>query len=142
MIDLEATPPKNMSKTILVVDDDRSVSSIFEFILQSAGYKVVSAFSGKECLDIVATHPNIDLVFMDIRMPVMSGIETFRTLLETRPDLLVIIMTGYAVNDTLKEAFDLGAYGVIYKPFDVEEVLDMIRRIFKTPGASMKPSTV
>jgi len=124
-----------MNKKILVVDDDHSVSGIFEFVLKSAGYSVLSAYSGDECLSIIEKEPSIDLVFMDIRMPGKSGVETYKELLVLRPNLVVIIMTGYAVNETLKEAFELGAYGVIYKPFDIEEVLELIRRVFKVQAS-------
>ncbi|MGE4170418.1 MAG: response regulator [Candidatus Margulisiibacteriota bacterium] len=122
-----------MSKTILVVDDDQSITSIFEFILGQAGYKTLSASSGQTCLDLLASHPTIDLVFLDVKMPGMSGIETFKEIQKINPTLLVVMMTGYSIDELLKEAFELGAYGVIYKPFDVEEVLSIVGRLFKAP---------
>ena len=67
-------------------------------------------------------------------MPGLSGIETFKEIQKLRPLLLVVMMTGYSVDDLLREAFDLGAYGVIYKPFDVEEVLSVIEKIFRIPA--------
>lgn len=122
------------NKTILVVDDDQSINSIFEFILQQAGYKTLTATSGEECLDFFRNGQQIDLVFLDLKMPGLSGIETFRELQKIIPTQLVIMMTGYSVDDLLKEAFELGAYGVIYKPFDVEEVLSVIEKIFRLPA--------
>ncbi|MFC1753337.1 response regulator [Thermoproteota archaeon] len=122
-----------MTKTILVVDDDPSINSIFEFILQQAGYKTITTTSGDECVKMLKSGVVVDLVFLDLKMPHMSGIETFREIQKLRPMLLVIMMTGYSVDELLKEAFELGAYGVIYKPFDVEEVLSVIEKIFKLP---------
>ena len=52
--------------------------------------------------------------------------------------ILVVMMTGYSVDELLKQAFSLGAYGVIYKPFDVEEVLSIIEKIFKIPANKSK----
>ncbi len=121
-----------MKKTILVVDDDQAIGAIFDFILQQAGYKTLAATSGKTCLDIIRSEVSVDLVFLDLKMPDMSGLEVFKEIIKCRPELLVIMMTGYMVNDTLKQAFDLGAYGVIYKPFDVEEVLGIIDKIMMT----------
>ena len=76
---------------------------------------------------------DIDLMFMDVKMPGMSGIETFKEIQKIKPRLLVVMMTGYSVDELLKEAFELGAYGVIYKPFDMEEVLSIIEKIFNLP---------
>lgn len=123
-----------MSKTILVVDDDQSINSIFEFILQQAGYKTITTSSGYGCLDIFKSGQPIDLVFLDLKMPGLSGIETYQEIQKIKPAQLVIMMTGYSVDELLKEAFELGAYGVIYKPFDVEEVLSVIEKIFRLPN--------
>lgn len=122
-----------MSKKILVVDDDQSILSIFEYILQEAGYVTEIATDGYEALEKIKTIPDIDLLFMDVKMPGMSGIETFKEIQKIKPRLLVVMMTGYSVDELLKEAFELGAYGVIYKPFDMEEVLSIIEKIFNLP---------
>ncbi len=127
-----------MAKTILVVDDDQSIVSIFEFILQQAGYDTLTASSGMECLTHIESEKVIDLVFLDVKMPGLSGIETFKRIQKTRPMLLVVMMTGYSVDELLKEAFELGAYGVIYKPFDIEEVLSVIEKIFKLPAPQIQ----
>lgn len=123
-----------MSKTILVVDDDQSILSIFEFILQQAGYQTLTTTNGEECLAFIQRGTPIDLAFLDLKMPGLSGIDTFKEIHRLNPMLLVIMMTGYAVDDLLKEAFEWGAYGVIYKPFDVEEVLSLIDKIFRLPA--------
>lgn len=125
-----------MTKTILVVDDDQSINSIFEFVLQQAGYYTITTTSGQECIDIIKSDQPVDLVFLDLKMPGISGIDTFKEIQKLRPMLLVIMMTGYSVDELLRDAFELGAYGVIYKPFDVEEVLSVIEKIFRLPALS------
>ncbi len=122
-----------MAKKILVIDDDQSILSIFEYILQEAGYQTETASDGYEALEKVKQHADIDLVFTDVKMPGLSGIDTFKEIQKIRPRMLVVMMTGYSVDELLKEAFELGAYGVIYKPFDMEEVLSIIEKIFNLP---------
>ena len=123
-----------MSKTILVVDDDKSINAIFDFILQQAGYNGITAASGEQCLNILKSDKPIDLIFLDLKMPGLSGIETFKEIQKISPNQLVIMMTGYSVDSLLKDAFEQGAYGVIYKPFDVEEILSIIQKVFQTPS--------
>ena len=118
-----------MIKTILVSDNDPSTNSIFEFILQQAGYSVLTATSKTECLKQFESDKKIDLVLLDITDP--TNLDTFRNLQKINPNLIVLVMTTHAITDTLKTAMDLGAYGVVYKPFDVEEILIIIETIIK-----------
>jgi len=120
-----------MAKNILIVDDDPTVSSIFEFILQQVGYSALSATNGEDCLKIVEKTPSLNLVFLDAKMPGLSGIETLKRLQKSTPNLRVIMMSNYTESSKLEDVYDLGAFGIIYKPFDVEEVLTIIKRIFK-----------
>ena len=122
-----------MTKKILVVDDDQSILSIFEYILQEAGYATETASDGYEGIEKVKSMDDLDLIFMDVKMPGLSGIDAFKEIQKIKPRLLVVMMTGYSVDELLKEAFELGAYGVIYKPFDMEEVLSIIQKIFNLP---------
>lgn len=128
-----------MNRSILVVDDDISITSIFEFILQQSGYETLIASTGEDSLKIIHSDIPIDLIFLDIKMPKISGIDVFREIQRVRPYVLVVMMTGYAVDELLKEAFELGAYGVIYKPFDVDEILSVIEKIFKLPVPLLTP---
>lgn len=119
-------------KKILVIDDDQSILSIFEYILNEAGYETVTAVDGYNAIEKVKNN-KFDLVFTDVKMPGLSGIDTYKEIRKLDPKLLVVMMTGYSVDELLKEAFELGAYGVIYKPFDMEEVLSIIEKIFNIP---------
>jgi len=119
-------------KKILVIDDDQSILSIFEYILNEAGYETITAIDGYNAIEKVKNN-KFDLVFTDVKMPGLSGIDTYKEIRKLDPKLLVVMMTGYSVDELLKEAFELGAYGVIYKPFDMEEVLSIIEKIFNIP---------
>ncbi|MBT5954238.1 response regulator [bacterium] len=125
-----------MSKNILVVDDDESISSIFEFILQQAGFTVITAKTGNDCLSVLSQNEKIDLIFLDVKMPGISGLDTLREILKSNPNMLVIMMTGFSINEVLKTAYEKGAYGIIYKPFDIEEVLNIINKIFEIPKSN------
>jgi DNA-binding NtrC family response regulator len=66
------------------------------------------------------------MIFLDIKMPVMDGVETHRHIKEVRPDAVVMMMTAYAVEDLVQEALADGAYGILYKPLDIEEFVSII----------------
>lgn len=117
-------------KTILVVDDDRSVTSIFEFILNQVGYAAVTAASHDACLDTLRTHQPVDLIFLDIAMTEYPVDELIKKILTLRPQLKVVVMSNYSGSRLARLAFDSGAYGIIYKPFDIEEILSVIDKIF------------
>ncbi len=120
------------SKTILLVDDDASITSILEFILKQEGFNILIANNAKETMDIINSKAVIDLVFLDVKIPGIEGLELFKEIQKVRNNILIIMMTGYSVDNLLREAFDLGAYGVIYKPFDEDEIFSVIKQIFKS----------
>ncbi|KAF0134579.1 MAG: two-component system NtrC family nitrogen regulation response regulator NtrX [Candidatus Saganbacteria bacterium] len=107
---------------VLVVDDEQSIRQSFELIL-SDKYKVITAASGEAAIKHT-TDENPDLVFLDIRMPGMNGLETLKKIKEINPDTIVIMVT--AVNEMQKanEAIKLGAFDYIVKPFDVDNILN------------------
>lgn len=119
-------------KRILIVDDDPSIVSIFEFILQQVGYDAVSAKSADECIEKVRQSSKFDLIFLDVKLNKIRGLDVYEKIKQFHPKTSVIMMTDYMVDDLLEHAFDKGIFGIIYKPFDVEEVLDILDKIFNT----------
>jgi DNA-binding NtrC family response regulator len=117
-------------RTILIVDDDQSIVSIFEFIVGQAGHSAITASSGQECIDKVRTSEKIDLVFLDLKMEGLNGLKAFEEIKKIDPFVPVVFMTGHVSDEILKESYESGAYGVVFKPFDVEEVLSIINTIF------------
>jgi len=111
--------------TILVVDDDPQLRQSFEKLLTEEGHLVWTAATGEAALAIVKDRLP-DLVIMDVRMPGMSGFETFQLMHAIEPRLPVIIMTAYGTTDTAIEATKLGAFDYVLKPFDIPDILNLI----------------
>jgi two-component system nitrogen regulation response regulator NtrX len=111
-----------MARTILVVDDEKSILQSLEGILSDEGFEVVIARSGKEALvKIDEVFP--DLVLLDIWMPGMDGIETLTEIKERYPSLQVVMMSGHGTIETAVKATRHGAYDFIEKPLSLEKVL-------------------
>ena len=124
---------------ILVVDDDQKTRDFFLRILRPPEYQVVTAANGPDAVEAVRACA-CSLAFVDIVMPGMDGLETLKALLKVQPQLPVIMMTGYAVEDNVILALHLGAIDVIYKPFEDEShVLTAIQQFHKRQ--QLKPLT-
>jgi two-component system, NtrC family, response regulator AtoC len=117
--------------TILIIDDDDQLRKSFEKLLQSEGYQVVTAASGESGLYVVKEQLP-DLVILDVRLPGMNGLETFKAIHSIAPRLQVIIMTAFGTTDTAIEATKLGAYDFVLKPFEVPDMLELINRALDT----------
>jgi len=113
---------------ILVADDLRSIRLTLGGILEDEGYNVVTVENGYQAIEAVRkTH--FGAIFMDIKMPGINGVQTFREVKKIDPKATVIMMTAYSVEDLVKEALEEGAYAVIYKPFDIDRVVATIEEL-------------
>ena len=111
---------------ILVVDDQTSIRRTMTGIIEDLGCRVVDVEDGYQAIECVK-NINFDLVFLDIKMPGINGIQTFREIKKLRPDSLVVMMTGFKVQELIEDAFDEGAMCVVYKPFDPERIIHILR---------------
>jgi len=109
----------------LIVDDDISLCKTLSFILGRKGCVVTTAQDGPEAIERVKEKP-FDMIFMDIRMPLMDGVETYRRIKKIRPEAVVMMMTAYAVEELVQKALQEGAYGITYKPLDIERMVAVI----------------
>ncbi|MFH1650811.1 MAG: response regulator [Chloroflexota bacterium] len=115
-----------MAKTnILVVDDLRSIRLTLGGILEDKGHGVVTVEDGYQAIAAVKRQ-HFDVIFMDIKMPGINGVQTFREVKKIDPEAAVIMMTAYSVEDLVKEALAEGAYAVVYKPFDINKIVALI----------------
>jgi two-component system response regulator HydG len=117
---------------ILVVDDEAGLRTSLAANLELEGYQVVEAGDGPTALALVR-ESSFDLVITDVRMPGMSGVDVFREIRKTLPDLPVVLMTAYAVEKLLSDALGEGVYAVLAKPFAVDHVLELIAHVVAGP---------
>ena len=123
--------------TVLVVDDEKNYLVVLEDLLEEEGYKVLTAGSGSEAIDIIHRTP-VDTVLTDIRMPAMSGVELLEHLLDFDPDLPVILMTAYAEVDQAVAAMKKGALDHIQKPFDNKDLKRAVARGVEKHGLTTR----
>ncbi len=116
------------SETVLLVDDEEMIHHVCTAMLETMGYLVVAARSGKQAVDAVRQNmPGIDLVILDLTMPGMDGGQTFDCIREIQPAMPVILSSGYAVNGQVKKIMQKGCNGFIQKPFNFSELSQKVR---------------
>ena len=124
------------AQRILIVDDEADVAYSFQRVLAEEPVEVVGVTSGLEGLKRLKKEA-YDLVLLDVRIGAEHGIEIFRQIRKENPRQLVIVMTAHGTAQTAIEAMKLGAFDYILKPFDVPELLSILRRALQT-AASMR----
>lgn len=123
-------------ESIVIVDDDTQLRQSFQKLLKEEGYDVRTAPTGELGIDEIA-HESPDLLIMDVRLPGISGIEALKKVREKAPHLPVIIMTAFGTTDTAIEATKTGAFDYVLKPFEIPDILDLIRKAIEA-GRLMK----
>ncbi|MCI8516388.1 MAG: response regulator [Hungatella sp.] len=113
-----------MRKRILVVDDDAMNLKRTRMILEKY-YNVLLAESGREALEKIK-YEKVDLILLDIAMPIMDGLETFKRMKESDVDIPVIFLTASGYEDDVRTAISLGAVNYLKKPFFPDELLKRV----------------
>ncbi len=115
-------------KKILIAEDDKVSSIYLSEVLRETGAEIVYARTGKEAFEICKNDPEIDFIFMDVKMPIMDGREATKEIKALRPDLPVVAQTAYALNDEkaaiIKDGFD--AY--MSKPLQRTDILSVLKK--------------
>jgi nitrogen regulation protein NR(I) len=132
-----AEPVESTAKapTILVIDDDAEIRYSLSRVLSSRGYVVSEAPSGEQGIAMVKKGPFPDLIYLDIRMTGMSGLEALQHIRSANPKQLVILMTAFGTAQTAIEAMKFGALDYVMKPFDPQRVLALAENALKTHAA-------
>lgn len=113
--------------SVLVVDDERSSRMNIQDLLGLEHMMVDEAGNGAAAVEQVSAK-QFDLVLMDIRMPGMDGLTALKRMKKIRPDLPIIVFTAFGTSDRAMEAMKMGAFDYVTKPFDVEELLSIVKR--------------
>ena len=118
------------TETILLVDDEKIIIDVGSAMLQRLGYHVLTATSGQEAIAAIKKmDADIDLVILDLIMPGMDGGTTFDIIREERPDISVILSSGYSINGQATDIMHRGCNGFIQKPFNISEISMKIRKV-------------
>jgi CheY-like chemotaxis protein len=120
--------------SILIIDDEDPVREVLQRLLERVGHTVYEAADGKTALRMYAGNPT-DLVISDIYMPEMDGIEFLIRMLDAFPEARIIALSGGSFlgkEEVLRDAAQLGAVGILQKPFSVEQCLEVVDRALKT----------
>ncbi len=110
-----------MKKRVMVVDDDKITIRMCEFILKKQNYEVVTALSGKKCLEYLRNddNPPVDCIVLDIEMPLLNGYNTLSSIRQSEKlkNIPVMFLTASATQETVREAIRLGVTSYLRKPF-------------------------
>ncbi|MGD9281121.1 MAG: PAS domain S-box protein, partial [Desulfobacterales bacterium] len=119
------------TEQILLVDDEEGPIQVEKLMLKELGYRVMTAASGREALDIYAENTDtVDLIALDMIMPEMNGRATYEELKKINADVRVLLVSGYSLNKQIEELLELGCKGFIQKPFDIIELSRTLRDVF------------
>lgn len=119
----------NSKEKILIIDDELMARYAVQQVLKDR-YTIFTASGGREGLDFISQNP-VDLVVLDIKMPDMDGVSVLREIKKICPDTEVILLTAYAGVETAQSALRLGALDYLIKPFDKDDVINVIERGLK-----------
>src|ERR1700744_3569725 len=127
---------------VLIVDDEPNLRKILSAQLSRDGYDVLTAEDGEQGLDLLREH-HIDLVITDLKMPKVDGMTLLKRALEEDPELPIVLITAHGTIDTAVEALQRGAFDFVTKPFDKDEVRQIVSKALKTRelrGADATPA--
>jgi len=121
----------NKNIKVLVVDDESDFRQLMKFWLESKGYLVTVVPNGKSAVEQVKEE-KLDIIFMDLRMPVMDGVETIRRIRRFDKDIPIIIISAYVDDPRVKDATSYGVSGVFCKGKNFEEGLSLLESALRT----------
>lgn len=126
---------KNPNKTILIVEDESVLNEAYQITLAQAGYDIISAFDGKEALELVE-EVSPDVILLDLRMPVLDGIGFLKEFdSEQHPDTKIIVFSNYDMQKEIDEAYELGADKYILKAWaSPKELIKIVKDTLEQPS--------
>jgi excisionase family DNA binding protein len=129
----QSPPSQRSGRRVLVVDDEASIRELLTKTLSLAEYTVDTASDGNAALDRLRNGHSYDLIFADLKMPGMDGLMLIRQVKRIKPELPVIIITGFSTEVSAIEAINLGVAGYLTKPFRVPQVLAAAAKALGVP---------
>ncbi|QQE78819.1 response regulator [Alicyclobacillus sp. SO9] len=115
-----------MAKKVLIVDDQLGIRVLLQEVLSKEGYQTYQAHNGSLALDL-AVSERPDLILLDMKIPGMDGLEILRNLRKKEITAKVLMMTAYGELDLIQEAMEMGAVAHFTKPFDIDELRQVVK---------------
>ena len=117
---------------LAVVDDDPNIVKTMKNVLERKGFSITTAPTGEEAIALAKDRPR-DIFFIDMKLPVLNGLETYMEIRKVNPEAVVVMMTAYQqeMDELVRQALEKGAYSCIYKPFDMDEVIRIVEEVSK-----------
>jgi len=118
--------------TILMIEDEDVVIEVTQAMLEWLGYRVMVAKTGKDAIHIAETFDGqIDLALLDIKLPDIEGGKVYPLIMKARPDLKVIVFSGYAIDGPARKILDAGAQDFIQKPFSLATLSEKLKEVLE-----------
>ena len=132
---------RSAQANILVMEDEESVAKGLELVLEEEGYAVDLAMNGKSAIENIQTK-DFDVLVADLRLPDINGMDVIRMIRESRPDTVVVVITGYASVNSVVESMKLGAYDYLAKPFTEDQIKSTVGKALKERPVKEAPAAV
>ncbi len=116
------------AKKVLIVDDSKDLTHVISDFLSMHGYQVITADDGYDALDCMDSQP-VEVVVSDIHMPRMDGFTLMGEIKSKYPEIPIILITGFSVNEAKKLAFERGANAFVAKPFKLKDLKNVIESV-------------
>ncbi|MEI6748032.1 MAG: response regulator [Bacteroidales bacterium] len=118
-------------KTVLAVDDVSFNLCLIDIFFKNTGAQMLFAINGKEAVDTIISNPQVDIVLMDVQMPVMNGLDATREIKKIKPGLPVIAITAFVHTEDRQRCFDAGCVDFLPKPCRREDLLMTVNNFFQ-----------
>ena len=116
------------NNTILIAEDEEHSFTYMHSILESTGIKILRAKNGRECVEMVRKEPSIQLILMDVQMPIMNGIEATKAIKSFRKDIIIITQTAFALKENKENCKAVGSDDFLTKPIRISTLLGTIEK--------------
>ncbi len=136
-----AAPSAGEKSTILAVDDESTALALMKDLLEMLGYRVLTARNGEDALRLYRQHvKEVDLVLLDLTMPVLGGAECFQEMRHINPAVRVVVSSGYSSESQAFALLGQGVLGYVEKPYDIDALARIVREALERNPIAAVPS--
>jgi len=123
--------PKFIGKVLLIVEDDEVCAHLIKEILEDTGLDILHAPTAGKGIEIIKSGQQVDMIFMDIQLPDMSGLQASVAIKNIAPSIPIVIQTAYSFESYLKKSKEIGCDDFIVKPLEPQKIIDAVNKYIK-----------